>query len=357
MQNFFIAAAGLAVLSFAAAVPRQACADAKTRISDPINHENLSVYFIHGPSEPGPVPLSLQEALDNGSVRILETGNVNELRIENTSGEDVFIQSGDIVKGGRQDRVLRMSFVLPPKSGEVALEAFCVEQGRWSARGAESASAFSSAAEAMPSREAKLAMRAPAPAPTELDYLNTGSTANHVDRPQRAYGRQQDVWEQVAKTQANLSAGLTTAVASPLSETSLQLSLENEKLQEARAAYLKALESSGAKEEDIVGYVFAVNGRISSADVYPSNAMFRKMWPKQLAAGVTEAIGAKGGEPAPAPSAKAAEQFMAAAEQGKADEQVVNELTRQEVRDADKALYVEARRSDGTWVHRNYLAK
>ena len=135
MQMLSFAVASLAVFGFAAAAPRFAFADSKTTVSSPHVHENLAVYFIHGESAAGPVPLTLQEALDKGSVRVLETGSVNELKIENTGSEDIFIQTGDIVKGGKQDRVLTMSFVLPPKSGEVALAAFCVERGRWSARG------------------------------------------------------------------------------------------------------------------------------------------------------------------------------------------------------------------------------
>jgi hypothetical protein len=352
---FSIATAALAVLCLAAAAPRSAFADTKTRISGPYAHEKLAVYFVHGPSAPGPVPLTLQEALENGSVRVLETGQVNELRIENTGSEDIFIQSGDIVKGGKQDRVLRMSFVLPPDSGEVALAAFCVEAGRWSARGSESVAAFLSASEAMPSREAKLAMRAPlatASVPEPNDVRRTDPAG-----PDGTYLRQREVWDSVAKTQSNLTMGLTASVASPDSETSLQLSLENEKLKKARATYLSALEAPGQKEDDIVGYVFAVNGRISSADVYPSNALFRKMWPKQLAAGVTEAIGAVQKKPAATPSTDAVDQFLTTAEKGKAQEQVVNKLSRQEVRDADATLYVEARRGDGAWVHRNYLAK
>ena len=120
MQMLSLAVASLAIFGFAAAAPRPAFADTKTRISGPYTHENLAVYFIHGASAEGPVPLTLQEALDKGSVRILETGEVNELKIENTGAEEVFIQSGDIVKGGKQDRVLRLSFVLPPKSGNYA---------------------------------------------------------------------------------------------------------------------------------------------------------------------------------------------------------------------------------------------
>jgi hypothetical protein len=361
MQMLSFAVASLAVFGFAAAAPRFAFADSKTTVSSPHVHENLAVYFILGESAAGPVPLTLQEALDKGSVRVLETGSVNELKIENTGSEDVFIQTGDIVKGGKQDRVLTMSFVLPPKSGEVALAAFCVEQGRWSARGAESVAAFSSAGEMMPSREAKLAMRAPRPvdaaaAAAEREHAANRVQAQHADRQ---YLRQSEVWASVAKVQTNLSAGLSADVAATPSATSLQLSLENEKLKEARAAYVLALQRRGEEKDDIVGYVIAVNGRINSADVYPSNALFRKMWPKLLVAAVTEAIGSEADKAAvaPAPSAAGVTEFLAKAEKGSAQEQVVNPLSRQEVRDADAALFVEAQRGDGAWVHRNYLAK
>ena len=98
-----------------------------------------------------------------GTVRVAETGSVNELRIENTGDEDVYVQSGDMVKGGRQDRVLTVSFVLPRKSGEMPVAAYCVEHGRWSQRGAEEVTTFAGAYNALPSREAKLAMKAPLP--------------------------------------------------------------------------------------------------------------------------------------------------------------------------------------------------
>ena len=75
----------------------------------------------------------------------------------------MYVQSGDIVKGGKQDRVLMVSMVLPPNSGRLPIESFCVEQGRWQARGREDVSRFASADAALPSREAKLAMKAPKP--------------------------------------------------------------------------------------------------------------------------------------------------------------------------------------------------
>jgi cytochrome c biogenesis protein ResB len=51
------------------------------RISGPLVHENLAVYFIHGGSAPGTVPLTLEEAMASGAVKVRETSNVNQLDI------------------------------------------------------------------------------------------------------------------------------------------------------------------------------------------------------------------------------------------------------------------------------------
>ncbi len=265
------------------------------------------------------------------------------------------------MKGGRQDRVVTVSFVLPPKSGKVPLASFCVEHGRWSGRGTEDAARFSSSAESLPSREAKLAMKAPlaaAPAPQDVSQSNAQrQSANAGDETSE---RQRRIWDEVVKTQSKLSGGLQQPVNSALSDTSLQLSLENEKLQASRGDYIKALESQGTGGDDIIGYVFAVNGRINSADLYPSNALFRKMWSKLLAASVTEAIGesanANAASAAP-PATAAVSEFLANAETGKQSSQEIAGLAQQEVRDADKSLFVGVRSKKGEWVHRNYLVK
>ena len=350
MQIVAITAISLATLGIAFSFPRTSFADTDPVVSGPHVHENLAVYFVHGESAPGPVPLTLQEALGKGSVRVIETGEVNELKVENTGDEDVFIQAGDIVKGGKQDRVLTLSFVLPPKSGEVELAAFCVEQGRWSARGREDVKAFASAREAMPSRKAKLVMARRPAAAAPAASAGEGAAAD-------TYASQREVWASVASTQDKLSERLNETVTASASASSLQLSLENEKLQKERARYLDALQKAGEASDDIVGYVLAINGRIVSADVYPSNGLFRKMWDKQLAAGVTEAIGEADGKAVSAPAKDEAAAFLKAAASPQAHEEVVNALSRREVREADEAVYVAAKRGNGGWVHRNYLAK
>src|ERR1700719_3773329 len=256
-----------AMLAAASAALLTLCAGAATatpdgyRVSGPVVHENLAIYFVHGASAAGPVPLTLQEALANGSAQVRETGSVNQLEVENSGDAEVFVQSGDIVKGGRQDRVLTVSLIIPPRSGPLPIASFCVEQGRWSARGREDARRFETAAAAVPSREAKIAMKAPPAAPPSAGSQSPAAYLLAADISRR----QHDVWNDVAKIQDKLSRVLNPPVPVEESRSSLQLSLENEKLKAAQAAYVKALQPAGEADGDVVGYVFAVNGKLNSA--------------------------------------------------------------------------------------------
>ena len=352
-------------------LPTAAPAD-ENRISGPHAHENLAVYLIHGPSASGPVPLTLQEAIAKDAVRVVETGSVNQLEIENIGTEDVFVQAGDIVKGGKQDRVLTISMLLTPATGKIGIGAFCVEQGRWSARGSEDVKRFASADAALPSREAKLAMllpAKPAPEPTPIGPTTGARVAGLYEQRQAALPddtstRQRDVWAKVRSTQDKLSGSLGAAVAAPQSQSSLQLSLENERLKKAQQAFVAALRPVAEKDADVVGFVVAVNGKLSSADVYPSHGLFRKMWAKQLNASVTEAIGETASQTAATPSDRpaaptldAVKAFLAGADKGKASERLIAGRMKLETRDADEVLLVQASRADGSFVHRNYLAK
>src|SRR6266571_4240465 len=121
----------IAVLLTACFMARPSPAADEGYISGPFVHENLAIYLVHGNSSGGPVPLTLDEALTKKAAKVHETGDVNSLEIENVGDEPIFVQSGDIVKGGQQDRALTASLLLPPRSGRTRVAVFCVEHGRW----------------------------------------------------------------------------------------------------------------------------------------------------------------------------------------------------------------------------------
>jgi hypothetical protein len=186
--------------------------------------------------------------------------------------------------------------------------------------------------------------------------LGTSSAASETDM------RQQQVWDSVRNTQARLTGSIGAQVRSLQSASSLQLALESEKLMDAQKGYIKAIKPAGESRDDIVGFVFAINGELNSADVYPSNGLFRKMWAKLLTASVIEAIGHKDKPAVAPPSVAAVTAFLAAAEAGKPTETALNAGARLETRDAEKAYLFETGRAPSptspvSWVHRNYLAK
>lgn len=306
------------------------------RLSGPYTHKNLSIFLIHSKTTTTKTRsfLTLQEALEQKKVIVYETQSVNELAIENLSSEDVYVQSGDIVKGGKQDRMMALDFIVPPKSGRMPIAAFCVEHGRWSGRGNERAGVFSSSADAAVTREIKLAAK--------------------------SSNSQGAVWENVRLAQDKLSQSVGMRVNSTVSASSLQLAVENTRVQATAESYIKALANIVNRNDDVIGYVFAINGNVNSADVYSSNALFRKLWPKLLKANTVEAIAQLQKEAFKPASTDHAKAFLNEAE--KPQPSAAKDVTARVkvvTREDDKNVFFETRdeAQKGAWVHRNYIKK
>jgi hypothetical protein len=332
-------AAWAPAIALAATIGVAAASAAEARISGPYQNGNLSVFLVHadaaaaGKAAAGQY-LTLAEALASGEAVVYETGDVNELQVQNTSKDrTLFIQAGDIVKGGQQDRVLSVDLVLPPGSEKTPITAFCVEHGRWSARGEESAQEFASAEKFLAGRELRLAAKS--------------------DRSQ------QGVWDAVTKTQEKLAASLGADVAASNSPTSLQLTLESKKVEEAVSQNVSALSVLLDEHPDAIGYLYAVNGAISGGDVYASPALFRKQWPRLLEASATEAVAERLAEGAgKTATADEAAAFLAETDSLEPTHEELPAGVTLVSRDSAKAAAFETRSAAAEdWIHRSYIVK
>src|SRR5260370_6744872 len=234
------------------------------RISGPFTHDNLSVFWIHGPNRSAKNLLTLEEAIAQHKVIVYETRNVNELAVENVSNEDVFIESGDIVKGGAQDRTLKDDLILPSKSGRISISSFCVEHGRWTRRGNESVASFDAATQAVATKQLKMAVK---------------MNADHAE-----------VWNQVARAQDKLSAVVGGAARAPASPTSFAMTMDAPVVRRSIDGYIQELAGIVNGKSDVVGYAFAIDGKVHSADIYASHDLFAKLWMKLLRASSVEAV-------------------------------------------------------------------
>jgi hypothetical protein len=83
-----------------------------------------------------PEVVSLNQALSQGLVTITERGtasidNVHWLRFNTHSDKSVFIGGGEIIAGGRQDRMVIRDTILQPSTKDQYVPVMCVEEGRW----------------------------------------------------------------------------------------------------------------------------------------------------------------------------------------------------------------------------------
>jgi hypothetical protein len=360
-------------------------------VSGPYTHKNLTIFLLHGAGQSqSPAPLTLQEALKRKLVVVRETGDVNRLTIQNRSNQDVFVQAGDIVKGGQQDRVLALDLIVPPKSGRIPIDAFCVEQGRWSRRGDEAVTAFSASENALASKDLKIAAKArksqgdvwanvsktqeklamnmtvtpsatPAPGRARRSAGPASGGGNGVGPalPPAPYRRFQS--EDVRRvTSDGLTLAEQSGLASRVSPSSLQLTLENKLVKDTAGDYIKNLSPIINGKGDVIGYAFAINGKLNSADTYSSNALFAKLWPKMLEASAVEAIAElKADEKFQPVEASAVKVFLRESQTGKAEAKSVTARTSVVKCETEKNLFFETRdRSrNGKWVHRNYITK
>ena len=320
------------------------------RLTGPYTHRSLAIYLIHREAmDNTPVPLTLEEAMARGSVDVAETGAVETLVIRNRGEREVFIQSGDIVKGGMQDRVLTVSMVVPPHSGEIPVDAFCVEQGRWSPRDGETVTGFSASTARLPSKAGRIA--AAERLRREIEPGASGGRAQSAES-----SLQSQVWESIRILQANLRQSLESEVADARSPSSLQLSLESSALASALEGYEAALHGLARDHEDAVGYIFAIDGRIDSGDEFGSAGLFRKLWPRLLKAAATVAVAR---EDAPANGRPTPAEVAVFIDEARAVDPLSKSMpggTSLETRQTETVSYTEVRRGNGRWVHRSFIA-
>ena len=138
------------------------------------------------------------------------------------------------------------------------------------------------------------------------------------------------------------------------------MSLENEKVRSNAEDYVKALRNIVNGKDDVVGFVFAINGEINSGDTYGSNELFEKLWPRLLKAAGIEAVAEtfdskRAGEV----SAEDIRDFLRDAESGRiTSTPEVTDRVSMTKRETGRIMFSESRDSDRSgWLHRSYIAR
>ena len=258
-------------------------------LARPATYANLTVYPVYSnqsgsnqsaaPASQAAEFVTLAEGLDRGSLRASEAGagctpglgaaytvpagvtlpedsvtnadegqehrGANVLMVTNVAPKPTYIPDGQVVPGGGQDRGAAADTIVPARSAEVQVPAYCVEAER--SQG--------------PSSDFRKSMTIAIPS---------------VRYAMQVTGEQKPVWNAVAHATRHFNAHTDTGTYAALAAAPAA--------QAATLPYATALTvpvQSGTPGR-VIGVVAAINGRIVCADLYRDPALFSQMWPSLL---------------------------------------------------------------------------
>jgi len=254
------------------------------RLGTPVNYENLTIFPVLSDQSGSRADLiTLDEGLRLGKVTITELGadgssrtidrrqlsgsaEVNRLALTNKSGKALVLIAGEMILGGRQDRIVGHDCIIEASDTPVPLDVFCVEHGRWSG-----GFAFGPNGSAQKDEAIKLATIAPLARP-------------NIREKAQAQKSQDQVWNSVAETVAVNGANTATGT--------LKSVYEDKTVNRRLEAYERALKDS-LSAESVVGVVAAIGNKVISADVFANHSLFQAYWPKMLKSYALEAVSRK----------------------------------------------------------------
>ncbi|MGH9862139.1 MAG: ARPP-1 family domain-containing protein, partial [Candidatus Acidiferrales bacterium] len=277
------------------------------QVHEPLVYSNLALFpvtHIDGHDSSG--YLTLDEGLASGEVEVTELGaglirrrpglppptgaQVNTVTLINHSKRALLLLAGEIVTGGKQDRVISKDRIVPPGADPLPLDVFCVEPGRWTG----ASLAF----------EGKSFMAAP-----------------HLREKAAVAKNQQEVWDAAGALRSRVAARVPATQAGA-AEADLNASSSYAQLERSDALKGRIDQASNRLQRDyeralrealrgkkVVGVIVAINGEVVWADLFADPGLFERYWPKLLRSYVVEALSVPVVEHAQA-NVAAAEKFL-----------------------------------------------
>ena len=277
------------------------------KVLDPIRHGNLTVFpVVAAKTYSTGEFLTLDEGLRSGEVVVTEAGSVqglvrrhgtpairhdggaevNRLVLVNNSKRPLLLLAGEIVSGGKQDRVIGKDRIVPPESDPIDLSVFCVEPGRWVAT-----TEHFGASEALYGKNSGAVGGA---VPMAIMAQPSVRAKAMADKDQN------QVWNEVNKQKAQMTVEVSAAapeVSTEMAQTSSYAKVnENVVVKQQVDAIAKPIEHDyqslihQLRDRNAVGVVVAVNGRIIWADIFASTDLLAKYWPKLVRSYASEAF-------------------------------------------------------------------
>lgn len=263
------------------------------RLGAPISFDNLTIFPVLGDATArADAFITLDAGLRSGKVKVTELdangharalrpnrrtnseAEVNRLAVTNSSGKKLILIAGEMVIGGKQDRIVGHDCIIEATGQPVPIDVFCVEHGRWSGESAFGRNTTRTSGGGQVAGAGGGASRAMAPPMAVMALPKVRGQA-------QATRSQSEVWNKVAET--------VTVNGAKSSTGDLKSVYQDQRVNRQLDDYERALKHK-LSANNVVGIVAAVNGRLISADVFANHALFQAYWPKMLKSYALEAV-------------------------------------------------------------------
>jgi len=290
---------GLAFVSAAPGPPAPPKSEGIWRLLDSVTYENIAVFpVVTSSTHDTSAFLTLDEGLSSGDVVVSEQGaaglartrdgrpipepqntsgaSVNQLVLINRSKRPLLLLAGELVSGGKQDRIIGKDRIVPVGAPPLPLDVFCVEHGRWTG---SSSQFIASKTIVHPSVREKAAVDQ---AQTEVwSAVASGSTAAAPSAAPRAVlspNELSSVMREEAPTQSYDKIYKSQRIGGSIDSF----------VEEIQKRFARA--TSGLKGERVVGVVVAYGGEVAWSDIFASGELFDHYWSKLLRSYAVEAL-------------------------------------------------------------------
>jgi hypothetical protein len=281
------------------------------RLLDPVAYENITIFPVVSSSTQDTSPfLTLDEGLSSGAVIVSEQGaagmarsrdgrpvavpqynsgaSVNQLVLINRGKRPLLLLAGELVSGGKQDRIIGKDRIVPVGSDPLPLDVFCVEHGRWTGASSQFDSSKTivhpsvreQAAVGQNQNEVWSAVRSGTLAAPKARSAGVGS-GNATPPPPPAKLSSEAIGDTIA-------TAAPTQSYRKIYEQSRAGSSVDEFVVELERRFNRA--TLGLKGERVVGVVVAYGGDVAWSDIFASGDLFEHYWSKLLRSYAVEAM-------------------------------------------------------------------
>jgi hypothetical protein len=274
------------------------------RVGEPVTYETLTVFPVLSSQEAYTSEFeTLDAALASGEAIVAEQGDymrrsrngvettptissgpqVNQLVLVNRGKKPLLLLAGEVVSGGKQDRIIAKDRIIPVGAKPLPLDVFCVEHSRWTGGGETFAAAKTMVHPTVREQAAVDQDQSKVWAAVRGD--TAAARAQSSMSSDLAVAAPQISSQQLSRVMA--SAAPTEGYRNIYQSAAVGPSVENFAL-EVERRFNRA--TSGLKGEHVVGVIVAFGGEVAWSDIFASSQLFDAYWSKLLRSYAVEAL-------------------------------------------------------------------